>query len=519
MAGNVTYAQLLETNNMLQHFTDETYFQCVMRTAQESKLFPISPYMMLNYLNAFYRYPTLLRKIEAQMPAEELGDRARAMGTKIDSLTMGWCIAGFYLLGREWLLNMGLLRPEDALEDVVQVMDFWKRMNLSYRRNSGHLTSVQFGHRTQLLPEYQLQIFEADMWPCSPGDRLHTAIAKFQATISQYQFLSHCECRIGICNQGPYRFGEDGEMIVRDFLDLAEGDYPWLDDIASEFPFNNITIPIATKGTHFYMMDEFGTFEAEPDLHADMITHVGLYTSDYLTEGWQPVAMESPEALAAMFEKLNDIASRAMAELWKRIAGWSRMEMIEAGAMVYYSIPKDLAHLAGVYEQSDWFDLDERAKRFIPLLNDEYSNNILGELVVLLTAPSQRMNDYTMMKFSNQPTRMMTHLPMGVLATGEYVPTVGPMYPGDHVLPDKKKKWRTSRGDLTQAEYNAAVRAFTPKLCSQPYRFLDETWVKYHYDDPQVDEMYRIAQESSRNLKGKGAGLRRADIWKLRGDG
>ena len=184
MAGNVTYAQLLETNNMLQHFTDETYFQCVMRTAQESKLFPISPYMMLNYLNAFYRYPTLLRKIEAQMPAEELGDRARAMGTKIDSLTMGWCIAGFYLLGREWLLNMGLLRPEDALEDVVQVMDFWKRMNLSYRRNSGHLTSVQFGHRTQLLPEYQLQIFEADMWPCSPGDRLHTAIAKFQATIS-----------------------------------------------------------------------------------------------------------------------------------------------------------------------------------------------------------------------------------------------------------------------------------------------------------------------------------------------
>ena len=58
MANNrISYAQLLETNNLMQACTDETYWLCVTRTVQESKLFPVPSYMLLSYLNAFYRYP------------------------------------------------------------------------------------------------------------------------------------------------------------------------------------------------------------------------------------------------------------------------------------------------------------------------------------------------------------------------------------------------------------------------------------------------------------------------------
>ena len=49
----ISYPQLLETNNLLQVFTDESYWLCVTRTVQESKLFPVPAYMMLSYLNAF----------------------------------------------------------------------------------------------------------------------------------------------------------------------------------------------------------------------------------------------------------------------------------------------------------------------------------------------------------------------------------------------------------------------------------------------------------------------------------
>ena len=72
-APRLSYAQLLETNNLLQTFTDETYWLCVTRTVQESKLFPVPPYMLLSYLNAFYRYPSLLRKVESVMSGG--GDR------------------------------------------------------------------------------------------------------------------------------------------------------------------------------------------------------------------------------------------------------------------------------------------------------------------------------------------------------------------------------------------------------------------------------------------------------------
>lgn len=518
MRGNsVSYAQLLETNNLVQMFSDESYWLCVTRTTQESKLFPVPSYMMLSYANAFYRYPALLRKIEARMSAEECGDRARNMGTKTNTLTMGWTLPGFYLLGREWLINMGLLRPEDAVEDLIYVMDFWKRVQLSYHRNDGHITNKEFGHRSQLLPERTLQVFEADLFPIASGDPLHVAANKFMATVSQFQFLSHCECRIGICNQGPYDFGDKRQLIVRDFMDVGEGDYPWLDGIATDIPYNNLTVPMVVKDTNFFLMDDWGSFESEPEFRADNIVGIGLYTSDPLTEGHIPVSMESPDALTRTFNRLQDAFAQATAKLWERIANWTRAEMLDAGALVYFSIAKDLAHMAGTYEQSDWMEIDERARRFVPLLNDEYGRDVLTELVGLVSLPSQQANEYTMAQHNNAAKRMFSPIPYGILHSGDYTTTSGPLYPGDSVLAPKQGRWRTSRGLLTQEQYNHAVRDFTPAACTDGFRFLDDYWVKYHAADPAAEALYRLAQQHSRILRGRGAGLKRADIVRLKG--
>ena len=59
---------------------DETYWLCVTRTVQELKLFPVPAYMMLCYIMVYFQYPSLLRKIELRMSAEEIGDRARQSG-------------------------------------------------------------------------------------------------------------------------------------------------------------------------------------------------------------------------------------------------------------------------------------------------------------------------------------------------------------------------------------------------------------------------------------------------------
>lgn len=504
-----SYAQLLETNNLIQNAGDESYWLCLTRTVQGSKLFPVSPYIMLSYLNAFYRYPTLLRKIEKAMPAEAIADRSRNMGIKIQNSQMGWALPSFYLLGREWLLSMGMIRPQDALDDVIYVMDFWKRFQLAWHRNDGHITNREYGHRGQFLPDRRLEVFRSDMFSCQPGDELHAAAQTFMATASQYGFLVSCESRISLTNSGPYRLDDRHELLVRDFMDLSESSLPWLDGIASEVPYNNLTVPMAVRDCHFHLVDDWGSFESEPEFTADKLSAIGLYTSDPLSEGFVPVAMGSREELTKKFRELNDILKDATNKLWTRMAGWNREQLVDAGALVYFAICKDLAHVAGVFSVEDWLEIDPRAERFRPLLNDEYGNSVLGELVGSLTLPGQVCSPFSMMQHSNKPHRMFTPLPYSVLAGEDFVPSSGGIQRGTSNLDAKVDRYRTTQGLLTLDEYNKRARAHTPAVCSDQYRFLCETWVKYNSTDPRCHDLYRLEQRGSRTLEG--AGVRGAD--------
>jgi len=243
---------------------------------------------------------------------------------------------------------------------------------------------------------------------------------------------------------------------------------------------------------------------------------IGLYTSDCLSETYTPVGMGSREELTATFQDLTQRAKDATSRLWKRIAGWTRDQMIDAGAITYFAICKDIAHVAGCYDADDWILIDERAERLRPLLNDEYSNMSLWEILGPLTHPCQRMQDYQLMQHSNLPANTYSLIPYSILDDDDYTASCGDLRPGITYLEPKQDRYRTTQGVLTLAEYNRRVKAFTPRLGSARFRNKCESWVKYHYDTPEADEMYRIEQESSRNLAGKGAGLRRADIEILR---
>ena len=135
-----------------------------------------------------------------------------------------------------------------------------------------------------------------------------------------------------------------------------------------------------------------------------------------------PVGMGSPRELTDTFDTLNGVFKDATNKLWLRIAGWTRDQMVDAGALTYYNIIKDLAHVAGVFEVHDWLTIDPRAERFRPLLNDDFSNQLLGSLVVGLDLPGHRQSPYQMMQYSDGASRVYTPLPYSVLAGEEYVP-------------------------------------------------------------------------------------------------
>lgn len=504
------YVRLLEANNGIQTVGDDTYWLCVTRTVQESKLFPVPSYMLLSYLCCFYRYPELLRKVEAKMPAEEIGDRVRAMGGKLGNLT-GWALPTFYLIGREMLINFGMLGPEDAAEDVAYVMDFWRRFKLAQQREDGHLNAREFGQRVQILPERRIQRLHAELHSCQPGDRLNAAAQTFLATVSQYGFLVSCESRCTLNNSGPYKLGDDRELIVREFTDLAEADYPWLDGVAADIPYNNLTVTMEATGCQFYLMDDWGSFESRPEFTSDKLTGIGLYTSDALSEGFVPVGMGSAEELTQTFEDLTEKIRAATVELWKRMAGWSRDEMMDGGALVYFSLIKDLAHVAGVYDVNDWMTIDPRANRFRHLLNDEFGRDLLGEIVGLVDMPSQRLHDYAMMQHNNNPVRYLSQIPYSVLNRKDPAPKLAPIGPGVTHHGAKQDRYMTTAGPLTLAEYNARAAAFRPAQMADDYRFICDTTAKYRGDDDLVQELYRMEQAGT-PLEGRGAGLSRADV-------
>jgi hypothetical protein len=271
------------------------------------------------------------------------------------------------------------------------------------------------------------------------------------------------------------------------------------------------------KDTHFTLLDDWSMFETEPGYDHDNLVAVGLYTSDYLCDGFRPVAMGSADELADMFEHLREKLRTATGELWKVIAGWSREQMLDAGALTYFSLPRELAHIAGIYDQDDWFTLDERTQRFKPLMNDEYARDALGEMLGYLSLPGQQTHEYVMARFSDAAKHMETPIPYSVLVDDEFTATSGPIRRGWSSLPPKTGRWTTTRGKLGLDDLNALARSSKPKVVTEPYRFLDDWWVKTHHDDERAHELYRLAQEGSRTLEKQGAGLRRADLPSLKG--
>jgi hypothetical protein len=304
-------------------------------------------------------------------------------------------------------------------------------------------------------------------------------------------------------------------MIVRDLVDLAECDYPWMDGIAAPLEHNNLTVPVIMKDTHFNIVDDWGSFEATPSYDASNIAAVGLYASDYLSDGYIPVHMDSASELADYLDHLRGQMTEATTEMWKMMAGWTREQMIDAGLLVYYGVLKDLAHFAGVYEQEDWFMVDERVQRFKPLFNDEYGGALIAEIVGYVSLTSQQLSEYHMAKFSDARGEMWTPVPYSVLADDEWTSTVGPIRSGTSSLPAKTAPYTTTRGKLSLAECNRLAAEFRPTGWHLRH-YDDDTWIKNHPSDSRADELYRSTHASSAVLRDQGADVNQAELDELR---
>jgi len=521
--------RLNRLNTTLSRADNVIIYNCITRTAQESKLFPLMPYLMLCFYDAYYRFPDLIRDASAHVTPEQIGHRVRETSMMPSKLS-AWGTLNFYLNGRASLIKLGLLRPEDNLEDLVTVVDWWERFSRSYHRNSGHEWTYDQGDIAPELPERTLQVFEADAWPAD--ERLRKAASKFMATGTQYLFLANCESRMSLQASGPYRVGDDLLMQTRDFMNLGNCDYSWLDGVADDMTYNNLTLTVITRGVAVEVTDWASAY-TNPEDYQDQIVGVGLYTSDWLSDRYTPVGMGSAHELADTLEALTADMSATIRRLYTRFTAMNARQMTEAGIYTYLYAAAGISHLAGTFKHRQWEFIDQRTDRLWALHNEEYSLDSYLDNFALMSGRQAAQNDYYLhpVAYSSwrkagahgplpAPGRNAFPVPATVLRDHDYPTRVNPRglagCLGGSTLPVKTQGWLTSKGRLSQDELNAAARSFSSPLHTEPWVRYDEQWVKWHSGTSEADDLYRYIQQDSRLLSGAGAGLRRDDITKRR---
>jgi hypothetical protein len=527
----ISEEQLHAANVMIQRADDVLVHNCVTRTAQESKLFPILPYLDMTMIDSYWRYPDLLRKALGHLAPEDIGHRTRNVTTTLTRLT-SWASLNYYLNGRSLLMRLGVIGPEDNLEDLCFMVEWYRRMNGAYHRNDGHIWALDAGDINHDHDERTLQVFEADAF--ETDDALRDAAAKFMAVGTQYNFLVHCESRSGLAASGPYRLGERLLMHTRDFVNMGECGLSWLDGVADGVTHSNLTVVVITDGVSIDITD-WGTPYTTPEDYQRSIVGVGLYASDFLSDRYRPVGMDSARDLVDTFAELTAELHEATRKLYSRFADMSFDEMTEAGMQTYLRAPVDALMMAGEYHQSDWDYVDDRTSRLWPLFNEEYSLDAYVDNFAALTGSLGSANEYYLhpvlygswrrgggqaaLPHSGRGAQM---IPGHVLSDHDYPRRVNPNgledSKGTTHLPPKTSTYSTTAGRLTEDELNERARAFSSPLVDGPWRNFDSYTIKYHWGEPEVDAMYRHTQATSRLLHDAGAGIVRSDIEARRTD-
>ena len=253
------------------------------RTSLESALIPVTAYIVVACAEAFLRYPDMMRRIDAAMPAEEIGRRARRPGCQVDTCYL-WSISNFFLLGRK---IMAMLDPAaDDPADTALVLDFWERAAMAYRGDDGTRQAWDTGTSTPYDDEVVGALL-AGVAPITDDDH-RTQVKRFNATLVNHLFLMYFDTRAGYGDTGPYPVpGQPGRtLLVRDFYRLAQGDFPW-SDVAADVPYHHLTAALVLDDVQSTYTD-FGTSNHTPEDYLDRLVGFALYTTDGLAAARAP---------------------------------------------------------------------------------------------------------------------------------------------------------------------------------------------------------------------------------------
>jgi hypothetical protein len=309
------------------------------RTALESRLIPVSAYILVSAVEAWYRWPDMMAAIDKVKPAEEIGAAGRRPGMRVNAVHL-WSIANIYLTGRKLLTQFGLV--EDEVDRTWTVLDFWRRAAGAYR-DDGHRQAWDAG---LTLRPYAGDVVDTLVAGTTVADEeRRSTVKKLNATLVAYLFLLYLDTRVGVGDSGPYQLPDGRTLLVRDYYQLGESDFAW-SSVAAGVPYRNLTAALVLDGVEVRVND-WGTSLTDPEDYLDHLSSFALYTTDGPGRELRLVPAEDWDGLATGLRK-------AQADHYRQVAAMSRRQKIDAGAYVYFSFLRPFAEVAGMAGELDW---------------------------------------------------------------------------------------------------------------------------------------------------------------------
>lgn len=343
-----------EANRLIAYHSEITRVMNAERTNLESGLIPVSAYIVGACLEAFWRWPDMIERIDAAMPAEEIGRLGRRPGKQVNPVYL-WSLPNFYLIGRKALASFGLPVDEpEQQERTWRILDFWERAARAWR-GDGNSQAWDAGFRATPYGPEVLEPLLAAVRPVERGgadggaDGVSAdAVRRFSASLMSYLFLLYFDTRVGTGDTGPNPLPDGRVLLVRDFYRLSRSDF-WWSEVAAGVPYSNLTAALVLDGVDV-KVDDWGTTRAEPADYLDRLVGFGLCTTDGGPEAsgdLRPVALEELDDIVAAVRS-------AQAAQYRQVAAMERAEKVRCGAYVYFTFLRPFAEVAGVADELDW---------------------------------------------------------------------------------------------------------------------------------------------------------------------
>jgi hypothetical protein len=251
--------------------------ELVQQTAPVPDWFPIHQAFTLATTHTFLILPDAVRRTLQRTTPEEIAQRGRRLGATVSPLTI-WTFGYSFLVGREILIDYGVITSRTGAEDIALVLDFWRRLSFAHR-GDGHLDNSEAAATNVFLPATIIQRLYDALLPIDASIRRR--VEQFLTTTDEYLLLLNSEARLGTADSGPYPLNVERLLVVRDFFDLKGRFYPWR-DVVADLPLHTCSLAFTFDPADFHSLEfnDQSSLRTNPAAYTAAIREIAFVNSD-----------------------------------------------------------------------------------------------------------------------------------------------------------------------------------------------------------------------------------------------